>query len=99
MGRESLILRVAKIIDEELEIAETAILEGGLLGVGLASQICGVSRQYMNRISKMENHPIQSWAIGGQIFFSAIDCLHYRNERRRAANLAKRMKQVKTKPV
>lgn len=83
-------MSIGKIIDEELELAERAILDGGLIGASLASQIIGVSRQYTYRLGQLGK--IQTYNIGGQRFFNAIDCVMYRRKRRQVANYAAKNK-------
>ena len=79
-----------KIVDEELELAEKAILDGGLIGASLAARIVGVSRTYIYRLGDLGR--IQTYQIGGQRFYNAIDCVMYRRKKGQIANYAEKHK-------
>lgn len=72
---------IGGIIDSELELAETAILEGGLVGKHLANKLAGYSSNSMYIYKLANKGTIQSWHIGGQVYFSAIDCMMFRRKR------------------
>jgi len=72
---------LASIVDEELELAETAVLSGGLVGKTLANKLAGYSVG-SNHIYKLRDRGhIESWHIGGSVYFSAIDCVMWRRKK------------------